>query len=157
MRKGIADLYRRAQVSQASNERYMEALSQTNLNKTVSETIEPVCKSVIRNGKRHRALRPLHEPDMSLLKAVSDGRWTINGLRNKDIRQIMLGIDPTDAGERKKRSGRITRQLALLHAHGLIKKVSRTRRWLITAKGRQIANLLQATRSVQSEKLLRAA
>jgi hypothetical protein len=162
MRKGIADLYRRAQVSQASNQRYMEALSQTNLNKTVSETIEPVCKSVIRNGKgrngkRHRAIRPLHEPDMSLLKAVSDGRWTINGFRNQDIRAILLGTDPTDAGERKKRSGQITRKLALLHAHGLIKKVPRTRRWLITAKGREIAGLLQATQSVPSEKLLAAA
>lgn len=157
MRKGIADLHRRAQVSQASNERYMEALSQANLNRTVSETIDPVCKSVIRNGKRHRAIRPLHEPDMSLLKAVSDGRWTINGFRNKDIRQMVLGPDPTDAGERKKRSGQITRQLALLHAHGLIKKVPRTRRWLITAKGREIATLLQAAQSVPSEKLLAAA
>jgi hypothetical protein len=157
MRKGIADLYRRAQVSQASNERYMEALSPTNLNQTVSETIEPVCHPVTRKGKRHRAIRPLHEPDMSLLKAVSDGRWTINGFRNKDIRQIVLGTDPTDAGERKKHSGRITRQLALLHAHGLIKKVPRTRRWLTTAKGREIASLLRATRSVPSETLLAAA
>ena len=157
MRKGIADLYRRAQVSQASNQRYMQALSQTNLNKTVSETIRPVCKPVTRNGKRHRAIRPLHEPDMSLLKAVSDGRWTINGFGNQDIRQIVLGTDPANASERKKRSGQITRKLALLHAHGLIKKVPRTRRWLITEKGRQIASLLQATQTIPSEKLLAAA
>lgn len=157
MRKGIADLHRRAQVSQASNQRYMEALSETNLNQTVSQTIQPVCRPVTRNGKRHRAIRPLHEPDMSLLKAVSDGRWTINGFRNKDIRQIVMGSDPTDPAGRKRNSGKITRQLALLHTHGLIKKVPRTRRWLITAKGRTIASLLQAAQSAPAEKLLAAA
>ena len=135
----------------------MEALSLANLDKTISELIEPVCRRVKKRGKQHRALRPMHEPDMSLLKAVSDGRWTINGFRNKDIREILLGSDPGDARECKKRSGQITRCLGLLHAHGLIKKVSGTRRWLMTIKGRQIATLLQATQSVPSEALLAAA
>jgi hypothetical protein len=157
LRKGVADLYRRAQVSQASNDRYMEALSQTNVEKTVSQTIAPVCRTVSRKGKRHRALRPLHEPDMSLLAAVSDGRWTINGFRNGDIRQIILGADPADATECKRRSGRITRHLGLLHAHGLIKKVPHTRRWLLTEKGRMIASVLQAATCVPAEKFLNAA
>jgi len=157
LRKGVADLHRRAQISQGSNERYMEAMSLANLDKTVSELIEPVCRRVNKGGKGHRALRPMHEPDMNLLKAVSDGRWTINGFRNKDIREILLGSDPGNARECKKRSGQITRRLALLHAHGLIKKVSGTRRWLMTAKGRQIATLLQATQIVPSQTLLAAA
>ena len=157
MRKGVADLYRRAQVSQASNQRYLEAMTQTNLDQTVSQTIAPVCKPVTRKGKRHRAIRPLHEPDMSLLKAVSDGKWTLNGFRNADIRQMLLGDDPADPQERKRRSGQITRKLGLLHAHGLVKKVPRTRRWLLTDKGRTIANLLQATRTTPSQTLLAAA
>jgi hypothetical protein len=158
MRKGVADLFRRAQVSQASNERYLAALSGTDLEQTVAQTLAPVCKPVTRDGRRRRAIRPLHEPDMSLLKAVADGRWTINGFRNKDIRAAWLGADdPTDAAERKRRSGQVTRALGLLHAHGLIRKVSRTRRWMLTDKGRQVADLLQATQAAPASKLLAAA
>lgn len=157
MRKGVADLHRRAQVSQASNHRYMEALSETHLGATVCETLEPVCNAVCVKGKRHRAIRPMHTQDMSLLKAVSDGNWTINGFRNQDIRGQLLGEDPSDAGERRRRSGQITRKLALLHAHGLIKKVPGTRRWLLTAKGCQIATLLLATQHATAEKLHAAA
>jgi hypothetical protein len=157
MRKGVADLYRRSQVSQASNDRYLEALAETDLDKTLAQTLAPVCRPVMRKGRRHRAIRPLHEPDMSLLKAVSDGRWTINGFRNQDIRQALFGVAPTDPSERKRRSGQMTRRLALLHAHGLIRKVPRTRRWMLTSHGRTIATLLAATQTVAPQALLAAA
>lgn len=157
MRKGVADLHRRAQVSQAGNDRYGQALASTKLQPTVEQTMESICKPVTRAGKRHRAVRPLHESDMKLLKAVNDGRWIINGFRNADIREVLMGSDPDDAAERARRSGRITRQLGLLHAHGLIKKVSNTRRWLMTEKGRTIAALLIATANTEPKTLLPAA
>ena len=89
----------------------MEALSETNLSATVAETLQPVCRPLNHKGKRHRAIRPMHEQDMNLLKAVSDGNWTINGFRNRDIRRQLLGQDPADAKQRRRHSGQITRKL----------------------------------------------
>ena len=47
LRHGVADLHRRAQVSQAANERYLEALAGVAETKTVKELAEPVCLSLI--------------------------------------------------------------------------------------------------------------
>ena len=58
---------------------------------------------------------------------------------------------------RKRNSGRVTRALGLLHAHGLIRKVPRTLRWMPTDKGRHVAGLLQATHVVPASALLAAA
>lgn len=157
MRKGVADLRRRAEVSQASNERYLEALSAADLGRTVAQTLAPVCRPVTRGGRRHRAIRPLHEPDTGLLKAVSDGRWAINGFRNKDVRAELFGPDPKDPAARRRHSGRATRALGLLHAHGLIRKVSRTRRWMLTDKGRRVADILLAAQAAPASRLLAAA
>jgi hypothetical protein len=157
MRKGVADLHRRAGVSQASNERYLEALPAADLGETVAQTLAPACRPVTRKGRRRRAIRPLHEPDTGLLKAASDGRWAINGFRNKDVRAELFGPDPTDPAARRRHSGRVTRALGLLHAHGLIRKVSRTRRWMLTHKGRRVADILPAAQAAPASRLLAAA
>jgi len=44
--------------------------------------------------------------------------------------------------------------LALLHAHGLITKVSRTYRWQVTQKGRRILTVLLAARHADTDKLM---
>ena len=157
LRKGIADLHRRSQVSQACNDRYMEALSQAELSETVGQQLAGICQSVTRNARRYRAIRPLHENDMTLLAAVSRGEWMINGFRNQDVRKQLWKQQASDAAERKRRSGRVSRQLALLHAHGLIRKVPRTRRWLPTSKGQATAAILNATQSTPASRLLSAA
>lgn len=157
LRRGVADLHRRAQVSQASNDRYLEAMAAVPCPRTVGEAVAPVCKPVTRNGRRHRGLRPGHEQDMKLLRAAADGRWAVNGFRNADIRAELFGADGKDARENRSRSGKVTRRLALLHAHGLVKRVPKTRRWLVTEKGRQVATLLAAAQHASAEKLLGAA
>lgn len=157
LRKGVADLHRRARVSQASNDRYLAALAAAPCPRTLAEATAPLCRPVTRDGRRYRALRPLHEPDTRLLKAVADGRWAVNGLRNGDIRRELFGPDGADVKENRRRGGHVTRQLALLRAHGLVRRVPKTRRWLPTAKGRQITALLSAAQEASTEKLLAAA
>jgi hypothetical protein len=157
LRKGVADLHRRAQVSQASNDRYLAALAQAQCPATLAQEAAPLCRAVTRGGRRYRALRPLHEPDTRLLKAVSDGRWAVNGFRNADVRRELFGPDAADVKENRRRSGRVTRQLALLRAHGLVKRVPKTRRWVLTDRGRRITTLLSAAQEASAEKLLAAA
>jgi len=167
----VADLHRRAQVSQACNDRYLDAMAAAACPATLGEAVGPACRPVTRGGRRHRGLRPGHEQDMRLLRAVADARWAVNGFRNADIRHELFGPDLPDlpdgkggkdkggggARENRSRGGRVTRRLALLHAHGLVKRVPRTRRWLVTDKGRQLAALLAAAQNASAEKLLEAA
>jgi hypothetical protein len=157
LRKGVADLHRRAEVSQASNDRYLAALAGADCSATVAREAAPLCRPAARGGRRYRGLRPLHEPDARLLKAVSDGRWAVNGFRNADVRRELFGPDAADPKENRRRSGRVTRRLAMLRAHGLVRRVPKTRRWLLTGKGREITTLLSAAREASAEKLLAAA
>lgn len=157
MRKGVADLHRRSQVSQACNERYLSALATMECGKTLEETIAPACKPVRRRKRRYRAIRPLEAGDASLLQAVSKGEFAINGFRNRDIRVELFGPDPADPTQARRRASKVSRKLALLRAHGLIRKVSRTHRWMLSAKGRELVTLLSAAKCADAQKLMKLA
>ncbi len=85
LRQGVADLHRRVQISQASNERYLEALAEIDSSIPLGRLLEQISLPVRQDGKRFRALRPSDLQDIALFKAVTDGRFHINGFRNRDI------------------------------------------------------------------------
>src|SRR5439155_25777268 len=91
LRKGVADLHRRAQLSQAANERYLEALASVDDRATLEERVTPVTQPTTWKGKRVRALQPFAPEDMALLAAVSRGEFTLSGLRNRDLRRVLYG------------------------------------------------------------------
>jgi hypothetical protein len=153
MRKGIADLNRRAQCCQASNERYLEALASLNTERPVRELVEPVCRPKTYDGRRVRALRSWSEPDRSLLEAINDGAFCINGLRHRDLLARLYPKGFCDERQRRRAQGRISRTLRLLRAHGLLAKVPRTYRYRVTDKGRQILTAILCYQSVSLEQL----
>ncbi len=159
LRKGVADVHRRAAVSQACNGRYLAALATTECDATVAQVLVPLSRPVIRDGRRHRGLRVLDEPDGQLLEAIGRGEWSINGFTNGDLRQLLLGKDDAgvDVKERRRRSGIISRKLALLRAHGLIRRVNRTQRWMVTAAGRRTTTLLSIAKSESAQQMLQKA
>jgi len=66
------------------------------------------------------------------------GEHFIKGFTNRDI-TLRLGVRlASDPDERKRQSGRTTRLIQLLRAHGLIAKIPRSRRYRVTFKGVQI-------------------
>jgi hypothetical protein len=138
MRKGIADLYRRAEVSQKANERYLNALANVDDSVRLQELVGPMEKPVSWNGKRVRALHPFGEQDRLLLEAISQGEFLINGLRNKDLQPLLYPTPARSEQERRRRSSAISRKLRLLRAHHLIRKVPGTHRYHLTAAGRHI-------------------
>src|SRR5207302_10488075 len=89
MRKGIADLHRRAEVSQKANERLLNALASVDDSASLQQVIGPIEKPVTWNGKRVRALHPFEDQDRLLLEAISRGEFLINGLRNKDLQPLL--------------------------------------------------------------------
>jgi len=153
LRRGVADLHRRAQVSRAANERYLAALAAANDATTLSEEALTICQPVWQEGRRYRALNPFNETDAQLFQLVNDGCWLIKGFRNRDLRQHLFK-PTTDQKVRRRQAAQITRRLALLHAHGLIAKVSRTHRWQVTTRGRRLLTAVLAARSATTDQLV---
>ena len=112
-----------------------------------------VCRPLLRDGRRYRGLNPWAEPDATLLAVIQRGEWAVNGFRNRDVRAALYPGE-ADATEQRRRSGRVTRTLARLRAHGLIRKVSGTHRYQVTASGRAIITALLAARQADVEKLI---
>lgn len=157
LRRGVADLYRRSQVSQAANDRYLESMAAVDQPEPLIQLIEPLCRPVRRKGLKARALNPLSADDMALLAAVSRGEFLLNGFRNRDIRALLYGEQPKDKLTRRHQAGVVTRKLRLLQAHGLIHKVSHTHRWMLNAKAHKAITALLAAGQADTAKLLTAA
>jgi hypothetical protein len=158
LRKGIADLHRRAQVSQAANERYLDALSSVDDTTTLEEHLQRITAPVLWNSKRVRALQPFAADDMALLEAVSRGEFTINGLRNRDVRPLLYGDESALAPEEvRRRAAKVTRQLRMLRAHGLLQKVPHTHRYQLTPSGRATITALLSARHTPVAQLAKAA
>ncbi len=157
LRRGVADLYRRAEICQAANRRYLDALAALSAGVSLGEEAVRVCKPVRKNGRRYRALNPLSAQDSALLAAVNRGEFALNGLRNRDLRTLLFGPDPTCPKTRRRRAAAITRKLRLLRAHGLIRKVSHTHRYLVTEEARRIITALLSALNADVEQLTKMA
>ena len=156
LRRGVADLYRRAQISRAANDRYLTALAAASITTPLAQEAVNVCRPVRREQRRHRALNPFDTADAQLLAAVNRGEWALKGFRNRDVRALLFG-QTNDKKQQRSQAAKISRRLALLHAHGLIAKVSRTYRWQVTKKGQRILTALLAARQADTDKLIKLA
>ncbi len=156
LRKGVSDLHRRAEVSEASNRRYLSALASVRSGEALGQLSAELCRPLIKKGRRYRALNPWSEKDSELLSAISGGDWMLNGFRNRDIRLALYGQSP-DPKQQRRSAARVTRQLGLLRAHGLIKKVSGTHRYVVTTEGRRILTALLTARDADVQQLAKLA
>ena len=131
----------------------MTALAAASQTTPLAEEAAGVCRPVRRKGCRARALNPFGADDAQLLAAINRGEWTLKGFRNREIRPLLFAR-ARDNKEKRSQAAKVTRRLALLHAHGLISKVQRTHRWQLTQKGRRIVTALLAARHADTEKLM---
>ena len=131
LRRGIADLRRRAELSHGANARYLEALAVVGLQTPSYRLLDRVSQPV-KTKRSYRALRPISPEDASLFQIILHGEFSLQGFRNRDLRQALSQRDPQTS------SARISRLLALLRAHQLIFKVCKTNYYRITRKGHQV-------------------
>jgi hypothetical protein len=157
LRKGVADLPRRARLSQAANKRYLQALAAAESSTKLQALTAKLCESVQHGQRRVRALQPLSSHDARLLQAVMRGEFTISGFRNRDLRVLLCGNTPDDPIARRRQSAQIGRQLLLLKAHGLIYRVSGSHRYQLTSFGTQSITALLAANHASVQKLVAAA
>ena len=70
-----------------------------------------------------------------LLETINRGEFVVNGMRNRDIVRSLYG-NQQNPDARRRAASQVTRKLRMLRAHGIIKKVPRTHRYVVTARGK---------------------
>ena len=157
MRKGVADLHRRAELGQKINERYAAALATVENKTPLGELAKDLGQRTTWKGRSVRALNPLAPADVKLLEAINRGQFLLNGFRNRDLREVLFAdAPPATPEETKRQSAKVTRLIGLL-THGVISKVSKTHRYQVTVVGRNKVTALLAARQADTEQLLKAA
>lgn len=156
MRKGVADMPRRAQVSDASSRRYLEALAVVSTPLPLKTLTDELSGPVRWNGRPARGMNLLGQ-DAALLEVIGGGEFLINGFRNRDVQIGLFGQPGDDPTTKRKHCGQVTRKLRLLRAHGLIRKIPHTHRYVVSSKGRQLIAALHAAREANIHTLTKAA
>jgi len=156
MRRGVADLHRRAEVSQAANEQYAAATAAVQEKTPLKELVEPLCERVSAPGsslskRKVRALNPFSADDAELLAAVNDPKHAANGLRNRELLAMLYAKPARTPVDQRRRSGRVTRLIRLLRAHGILRKVPKTHRYHVSPEGRKALTALLAAGNANTE------
>jgi hypothetical protein len=152
LRKGVVDLPRRAEISQAANARYLTALAEVDASTPLGKAADAIRRPIIREIRRFRGLNPLSGPDADLAQSLLRGEFAINGFRNRDIRRLLY---PTtrSAQDQRRQSAQISRLLRLFGEHRLIYRIKGTHRYQLTAQGRRVLPAFIAARNATTEQL----
>jgi hypothetical protein len=157
LRKGVADLARRGEVSNSANNRLADSLATVADSLPLGKLLEPLCRPTQdEQGRRVRALNPSAGPDGQLLRCLAQGDLLLQGFRNRDVRLALLGPS-SDKTQERRQAAAITRKLALLRAHALILKVQKTHRYQLTALGKRLVAALSAAYTADANLLAPAA
>jgi len=157
MRRGLADLHRRGEVSQKVNERYLDALASVDDTARLHEVLEPIEKRQHWKGRSVRALHPFSADDSPLLEIAGRGEFMIRGIRNRDIRDRLFPSPASNAAETKRRSGLISRKIRLLRAHRMIRKTKGRNLYHVTESGRTILTTFLIARQATAKQLMKKA
>ena len=110
------------------------------------------------HGRQVRARRIGDPNDLALLAAVARGEFATAGFRNRDLRGLLYPAHSDSPPDHHRRlSARVSRQLRLLRAHALIRKIPRSHRYQLTQHGRLLAAALFAARQSTIAKLVGSA
>jgi len=157
MRRGLADLHRRGEVSQQINERYLDALASLDDSTRLHEILAPVEKRKRWKGRPVRALHPFAEDDCALLEIVARGEFMIQGIRNQDICRALFSSPAKNPIEEKRRSALISRKIRLLRAHGILHKVSGRHLYRVSDSGRILLTAFLVARQATAKQLMKQA
>ena len=138
LRKGIADMKARVELSRNANERYLEALAEVQVPSPTHKILDPVQRRKVKRGRSYRALRPMSKEESLLFQILLRGEFTLTGFRNVDVRRALYATDEHDPVRRRRASGRTTRWFLLLRAHGLISKIPHNHCYHVTTKGHRL-------------------
>jgi hypothetical protein len=156
LRKGTCDIPLRAQISQDVNNRFMGNLETFRDDTPTKELFNPITRPQKKDGRHIRALDPLGK-DRMLLQTFSDPMFQIAGMNNKQLRDKLQSTPWAGKMNDKQLSAKVSRHFRLLRDHGLIKKLPKQNRYMITDKGKQLTMALNALLAASTEELMKLA
>jgi hypothetical protein len=153
MRKGVADTMARVEISKNILNRFTEHVATVKENTKLEVLLNSVDSHFVHEGKKVRAL-DVFGKDRELICAISDPALNVHGITNKELRKLLRSSSWAKNMPDKNLSARVTRHLALLRKHGLIKKLPNQRKYALTDKGCKITAALNAALATSVEGLL---
>ena len=137
MGKSTSNLYRYAEVSKATNLRYINALPLPVDAITPVKEIEEISKTIEVNNRSISGFNILNSETTKLLEAIASGDFIVNGITNKNLRCRIFKDEDIDSTKIRNKTTRLLNKLKL---HGIIKKVNHSSKYYLTTKGRKITN-----------------
>jgi hypothetical protein len=140
LRKGVAHLFRYRKVSLQANARHLDALAAVDDPTKGMQALQRLTTAKKdAAGRACPGFNPLAQDDATLFKSLMDGEHSLRGFTNRDIRSKLTKTRRlrSCADDPKKASAKVGRCFRRLHAHRLIARIPRTRRWRVTALGHQ--------------------
>jgi len=157
LRRGVADMQRRADASQKILDRYCNALAAVDDSTTLEQLTATIERRVRFHGKSCRPLHPFEPQDHALLEAINRGEFAIHGLRNRDLQALLYASPTQNEREQRRRSAAVSRKLRLLRAHGLLKKLPHTHRYQVNESARILLNAILIAHKTTVQRLLAVA
>ena len=157
LRRGLADLYRRGEISQKVNDRYLNALASVDDSARLQHILGAVEKRKQWKGRPVRALHPFSPQDSALLEIISCGDFMIAGVSNRAVRDRLFPSTASTAQEAKRRSALVSRKLRLLRAHGILHKIKGRNLYQVSEAGRTILATFQIARHASAKQLMKQA
>jgi hypothetical protein len=153
--KGVANLFRYAEISRRANRRYLDALAAVEPPVKAMRDLQRLACSRRQNGRPHRGFNPLAKDDLDLFAAILRGEHALQGICNRDVRRELFG-ETGDHDFRRRQANKVSRFLRRLHVHGLVAKIPRSRRWRLTVRGNLLVNVFLKCHYEQYPELLAA-
>lgn len=149
MGKSISNLYRYAEVSQATNLRYINALPLPEDTITPVKEIEEISKSITVNEKHISGFNILDKDITNLFETIASGDFIVNGITNKTLRSRVFKEDDINSTRIRNKT---TRLIHKLKVHGILKKVNHSSKYYITTNGRKIINSILLFKNIDLPK-----
>jgi hypothetical protein len=131
MKKTIYSLPALQELLQAANQRYLKFISVIETPEVGVAKLHQLAETQTENEHRYKGFNLFAEEDASLFRTLLRGEFFISGFTNKALQPLL----PT------KNSAQITRLLARLRAHHLVKKVGQRYKYYLTDFGRQVVTM----------------
>jgi hypothetical protein len=126
--KSIHSLYPLMSAFKNIIKRYLEYISSFDDPSDGIKKIDSVTEDVVEKERKYKGFNFFSKSDEAILLSIADGKYSIHGLSNKDLRKKLVS----------KTSSQITRILKRLSLHGLIKKVRKTYRYHLPSLAKEV-------------------
>jgi hypothetical protein len=128
MKKTIHSLAPLQDLLRAANHRYLKFISNFETPEVGMHRLNQLTQTRVENQHRYKGFNLLAEEDTSLFRLLLRGEFTISGMTNRALRQLLPDMT----------SGQISRLLKRLRVHGLIKRVGKRYKYYLTDLGRHV-------------------